>query len=217
MHKTDVFWRKSVSINRTVTQKERNLTNTGKTCSSVTEPQWWCCNKGWGTLPDTNETEHLHTWNFELHLFWRGISYNSRKRFLLWLMDIMEAECWTDVWITCCHKHGHLYLTSCLWCGNNETNCFKCFPAASIYWWRRIHTRSCSSLCYWVGGLKCVFLLVAVGWLKCLRLSESFTPDVADPAEPQEGVGADRPPGPILFLVVVLCGRQGLCLSLHSM
>lgn len=52
-------------------------------------------------------------------------------------------------------------------------------------------------------GLKCDFLLFAVGWLKWLCLSESFMPHVSDFAEPQEGVGADRPPGSLLFLFVL--------------
>lgn len=50
-------------------------------------------------------------------------------------------------------KHGPVYLTSCLRCGNSETKCFKCFSAASVCWCsnRSTHTHSCLSRCFWIG------------------------------------------------------------------
>lgn len=58
------------------------------------------------------------------------------------------------------------------------------------------------------GGRFCVpvarrRLLLAVWWLKGSCLSDSVTPDVSGPAQPQERVGADRPLGPLLFPFVL--------------
>lgn len=66
----------------------------------------------------------------------------------------------------------------------------------------------CGSVVTFEGSLTNVCVTVAGRLLPICRLvaemmSDSFTPDVSGPAEPQERVGADRPPGLLLFLFVL--------------
>lgn len=154
---------------------------------------------------------------------WTPPSWNH---FLLWLMDMTEAEWWPEVWSPAVTRFDAVKrqtwscisdMASLLWQQRNKM--FQVFSSGvSLLTQQQEHPHSQLLESVFLGwALKCDFLLFAVGWLKPLCLSKSFPPDLSGPAEPQEGVGADWPPGPLLFLFVLLWGGRGLCLYLPGM